>query len=366
MSEPGLVPGFVRFRSPRLRTFQPASLKLANGELLSDPIVGYQTWGRLNERRDNVIWVCHALSGSSDAASWWNGLIGPGKSLDPRSHFIVCVNVLGSCYGSLGPQSTAPDGKPYGSRFPRITVGDMVEHQVLLARHLGIRKIQAVIGGSMGGFQALEWAVRAPDLVERIVVIASSWRQPAHALALAELQLALIRSDPKFAGGDYHWQDPPVEGLIKARQLGHLSYRSARELDQRFARRRRADGVFEVLSYLDHQGQKLCARFDAMSYVRISEALNAYEFSEGRGEPRIALSRIKQTALIVGVLSDALYPPSESHRLASYLPNAQLQWIDSVAGHDGFLLENESLAPIVGRFLAGVDADTPVLSKIAW
>lgn len=356
MSGSQSVPGLRAHWPAELLIHTPAQpLRLESGDALPSPSIGYQTWGKLNSERDNVVWICHALSGSSDAAQWWFGLLGRGKAIDPECHFIVCANVLGGCYGSLGPQSLAANGQPYGGAFPAITIGDMVEHQKLLAEHLGIRAIELVIGGSMGGFQALEWAVRAPELVRRVALLATSWRQPAHAVALGELQCRFIENDPKFAGGSYPLDDPPVQGLSYARQLGHLSYRTAAELDQRFARERRQDGRLQVLSYLEHQGDKLCARFDALSYLAITRALNAYDFSDQRGEPRLALKRLKQPTLVVGVLSDALYPPSESSRLAQLLSHAELKWVDSLQGHDGFLLESESIAPLVSRFLERCD-----------
>lgn len=329
----------------------PAPLRLESGIELPDATIGFQTWGTLNAAADNVVWICHALSGSSDAAAWWPGLIGAGRAIDPARHFIVCANVLGSCYGSLGPASRRADGRRWGKDFPEITIGDMVEQQRLLAAQLGVRRIACVVGGSMGGFQALEWAQRAPELVQAVALIASSWRQPAQAVALAELQCRLVHSDPKFAGGDYDPLDPPVEGLSLARQLGHLSYRTPDELDQRFGRRRRDDGVWEVASYLEHQGRKLVRRFDALSYLRLSAALNAYDFSDGRGEPVFALKRIRQPVLVAGILTDQLYPPGESARLANWLPNARLEWIDALCGHDGFLLEGEWFGQLLARHL---------------
>ena len=219
---------------PALQSWTPAApLRLASGEMLAEATVGYQTWGELNAARDNVIWVCHALTASSDVASWWAGAFGPGRTLDPTRSYIVCANVLGSCYGSAGPSSLEPQGgQRYGAAFPELSVTDLVEHQRLLADHLGIRRIQLVVGASMGGFQVLEWARLEPVRVRRIALIATSWRQPPQALAQARLQCEFIRRDPKFKGGDYPPDDPPAEGLALARQLGHLTYRSAGELDQ--------------------------------------------------------------------------------------------------------------------------------------
>lgn len=346
------LPGHRQHTPAGVQCWTPVQpLGLCSGERLPNATIGYQTWGTLNAAADNVIWICHALSGSSDVATWWPQLVGAGRAIDPTRHYIVCANVLGGCYGSAGPQSLAPDGRVWGTRFPRIRIVDMVAQQRRLAEHLGIRRIQCVIGGSMGGFQALEWAAAEPERVASLAVIASSWRQPPQAVALADLQCRLIRNDPKFRGGDYPADDPPVEGLSLARQLGHLSYRTAEELDQRFGRETRADGRFQVLSYLDRQGEKLVARFDALSYLSLSDALNAYDFCADRGELRVAARRIRQPALVVGIAGDQLYPVSESQRLAAALPAGQYAEVASVCGHDGFLLEGARIGDLIRAHL---------------
>jgi len=346
-----------------LRTFTPTeALGLASGGSISAATIGYQTWGRLNAARDNAIWVCHALTASSDVESWWSGIFGIGKTLDPSRHFIVCANTLGSCYGSLGPDSINPDGTRFGSRFPEIEIGDIVEHQRLLADHLNIAGIELVIGASMGGFQALEWARREPKRVQRVALIASSWRQPPQALAQARLQCEFIRRDARFVGGDYHRDNGPDEGLALARQLGHLTYRSPDELDSRFGRERRADGHWQVLSYLDHQGEKLVRRFDALSYVRLTEAMNRYDFAQG-GDLASALAALKQPVLVVSLSSDQLYYPSEQQRLSDALPNGRLLSIDTRYGHDGFLVESERLEPALRAFRDEPAADTQRLTR---
>lgn len=338
------LPATVRYHTPA----EP--LVLASGMRLAGATIGYQTWGTLNAARDNVIWVCHALTGSSDVESWWPGAFGPGRLLDPGRHFIVCANVLGSCYGSAGPLSIDPDtGERWGGRFPQVTIGDMVEHQRRLADHLGIAGIELVVGASMGGFQVLEWARREPQRVARIAVVASSWRQPPQALALGRLQCEFIRRDPRFRGGDYPLHEPPAEGLALARQLGHITYRSPAELEQRFGRQRREDGHFQVLSYLDHQGAKLVRRFDAVSYLRLTEAMNAFDAAEG-AEPAEALAAITQPALVLSLDSDQLYPPSEQATLAQHLPRGRLLRIDTLYGHDGFLVESARIDPLLVAF----------------
>jgi homoserine O-acetyltransferase/O-succinyltransferase len=334
----------VRYHTPA----EP--LVLASGMRLAGATIAYQTWGSLNAARDNVIWVCHALTGSSDVESWWPGAFGPGRLLDPGRHFIVCANVLGSCYGSAGPLAIDPEtGERWGGRFPEVTIGDMVEHQRRLADHLGIAGIGLVVGASMGGFQVLEWARREPARVARIAVVASSWRQPPQALALGRLQCEFIRRDPRFRGGDYSLHDAPEEGLALARQLGHISYRSPAELEQRFGRQRREDGHFQVLSYLDHQGAKLVRRFDAVSYLRLTEAMNAYDAAES-AEPGEALSSISQPALVLSLDSDQLYPPSEQAALAQALPRGRLLRVDTLYGHDGFLVESARIDPLLVAF----------------
>lgn len=353
-------------RPASLQTYTPtSSLRLAGGAMLADATVGYQTWGKLNAARDNVIWVCHALTASSDVESWWSGAFGKGRTLDPSQYFIVCANVLGSCYGSAGPASTDPESASrIGSRFPELVIADLVAHQRLLADHLGIRRIQLVVGASMGGFQVLEWARQEPERVRRIALIATSWRQPPQALAQARLQCEFIRRDPKFLGGGYAEDAAPEEGLALARQLGHLTYRSAAELDQRFGRERRADGHYQVLSYLDHQGDKLVQRFDALCYLRLTEAMNRYDFA-GNETPEQALARIHQPALVVALDTDQLYYPAEQERLARGLPRGRLVEFNTFYGHDGFLVDAERLDPLLSAFRdeSAVDARVALWPK---
>lgn len=343
-----------------LRLHTPATaLVLESGEQIAQPTIGFHTWGRLNARRDNVIWVCHALTASSDVASWWSALFGPGKALDPQRHFIVCANVLGSCYGSVGPASPRGDGRTWGKDFPAVSVADIVSHQQLLFEHLGLRGIELVIGGSMGGFQALEWARREPNRVQRVALVASSWRQPADAVALAELQSSIVRLDPEFADGRYAADAGPQQGLALARQLGHHSYRSGEEFDRRFGRQRREDGRLQVLSYLDYQGSKLVRRFDANSYLRLNTAMNEFDLAANL-PPASALGAIKTPTLVVAINSDRLYPPREQAELARLLPHAQLLRIDSTRGHDGFLADADSFEPALRDFLSRSVAATPL------
>ncbi len=310
-----------------LQRYTPSKpLALDSGASLSGAAIGYQTWGRLNAKGDNVIWVCHALTGTTDVAATWPALFGAGKVLDPARYFIVCANVLGGCYGSAGPVSHGPD-------FPEISIFDMARHQHMLAAHLGVKGIQLLLGGSMGGFQALAWAKLNAIPVAKLALIATSYRQPAQASALADMQCQAIALDPNFKAGKYSATAPPKAGFALARQIGHLSYRCEAELNARFDRSERADGRLQVLSYLDHQGHKLANRFDANSYLRISKAMNRFALSADQ------LGQIASQALIISVRSDWLYPETEQRKLAELLPNARHLAIDSDYGHDGFLLD---------------------------
>ncbi len=335
-----LAPDIAGHTPDSVKSYTPeAPFLLASGAVLQRATVGYQSWGTLNSAGDNVVWVCHALTGSSDVETWWPDLFGVGKALDPTRDFIVCANVLGGCYGSAGPHTHG------GADFPEITIGDIVQHQHLLAAHLGIAKIKLVLGGSMGGFQALEWALRYPNMVQRLALISTSYRQPAQAIALSSLQCAQIERDPKFLGGRYAQDEAPTEGLALARQIGHLSYRCSSELDARFDRQRDHGGEFQVNRYLAHQGKKLIERFDANSYLRLNRAMNNFDACGSRGEPRFALGKLNIPALIVAVDSDWLYPPNEQARLAALLPNAAHLSISSHSGHDGFLLDAAKFEP---------------------
>lgn len=331
-------PGALKYYTP----FEP--LLLDSGAALANALIGYQTWGTLNATGDNVIWVCHALTGTTDVAATWPALFGAGQVLDPEHYFIVCANVLGGCYGSAGP-ITQSDMQGHG--FPEISIFDMVRHQQMLAAHLGVKAIQLLLGGSMGGFQALAWAQQKAVPITKLALIATSYRQPAQASALADMQCQAIALDPNFKAGKYHASAPPKAGLALARQIGHLSYRCEAELNARFDRTERADGRLQVLSYLDHQGEKLANRFDANSYLRISRAMNRFALNADQ------LSQIEAQALVISVRSDWLYPETEQRKLAEFLPNSRHLSIDSDYGHDGFLLDAVRFERELAGFLAG-------------
>ena len=339
----GYTPNSIQYLTPE------APFLLASGMALQGATVGYQTWGTLNSAGDNVVWVCHALTGNSDVENWWPALFGVGKALDPTRDFIVCANVLGGCYGSAGPHSHG------GADFPEISVGDIVQHQHLLVAHLGIRKIKLILGGSMGGFQALEWALRYPNVVQRIALVATSYRQPAQAVALSSLQCAQIERDPKFLGGRYSPDDGPIEGLALARQIGHLSYRCSSELDARFDRERDEAGEFQVNRYLAHQGGKLIRRFDANSYLYLTRMMDYFDLSDGFASLADALSQTQARFLVASYDTDWLFPTSQSRELVSELlrvhKHVSFVELPCPYGHDSFLIDLEPLAKMVGPFL---------------
>jgi homoserine O-acetyltransferase len=332
------------------------------GGLLPSVRVAYETWGTLDRDGGNAVLVEHALTGDSHVvgpagpghptAGWWDGLIGPGRALDTDRFFVVCANVLGGCQGTTGPSSPAPDGGRWGSRFPEVTVGDQVRVEAAVADALGIDRWACVVGGSMGGMRALEWAVALPDRVERVFFLASGAAATADQIGTQTTQQAAVRADPRWSGGDYDLADPPLAGLGIARRIAHLTYRSALELGERFGRTEQEDGRFAVASYLEHHADKLGRRFDPGSYVLLTEAMNTWDVGRGRGGVAAALGRVTARALVAGVDSDRLYPIALQQEVADGL-GVPLQVIESPYGHDGFLIEVDA----VGKLLSGLLAD---------
>jgi homoserine O-acetyltransferase len=333
--------------SPETRFLDmPGVLNLERGGRLEGVRVAYRTWGSLDASCSNAVWVCHALTGSADADEWWGPLFGTGRTLDPARDFIVCANILGSCYGTTGPGSVDPGtGLRYGPDFPAITVRDMVQVQRELADALGIRKIRLVLGGSLGGMQALEWAIMDPDRVGAIAPIAVSGRHSAWCIGLSEAQRQAIAADPRWRGGRYEPDDPPAAGLAAARMVAMCTYRSQPSLERRFGRRLQGDGndLFAIENYLRYQGSKLVHRFDANSYMVLTRAMDTHDVARGRGEFGAVLGSIGVRALVVSVDSDVLYPPHEQMELADGLPNAEFWTLHSDDGHDAFLIEMEAL-----------------------
>lgn len=336
---------------------------LEAGGVLPDFAVAYETWGTLNADRSNAVLVEHALTGDSHVAGpagpghptagWWDELIGPGRAVDTDRFFVVCPNVLGGCQGTTGPASVAPDGKPWGSRFPAVGVRDQVTAEAVLADALGVDTWAAVLGGSMGGMRALEWAVGRPERVAAVLLVACPAAASAEQIAWASPQLHAIRADPHWHGGDYHdAEEGPHVGLGIARRIAHVTYRSEPELAHRFGRRRMPDGRFAVESYVDHHGAKLAHRFDAGSYVTLTTAMNEHDIGVGRGGIPAALARVRARAIVAGVDSDRLYPLAQQEELVAGIASAdRLRVIASPAGHDGFLIETDQLSGLVKELL---------------
>jgi homoserine O-acetyltransferase/O-succinyltransferase len=338
---------------------------LESGASLASVTVAFETWGQLNYRGTNAVLVLHALSGDSHAVGavgpghvspgWWDPLIGPGAPIDTDRYFVVCPNVLGGCQGTTGPSSLDPDNMRYGSRFPVITIRDQVAVEAALADELGIETWAAVIGGSMGAMRALEWSVGYPDRVERAVVLAVSAAASAEQIAICSLQIRAIKSDPAYANGDYYATGTsPSTGLSIARGLGQISYRTEEEFDIRFAREVQDEeeplqgGRYAIESYLEYQGAKLTRRFDANTYVALSEAMNHHDVGRERGGVAEALSTIRARVTVAGIASDRLYPLKQQFEIARLVPGEEeVHVIQSEFGHDGFLLETDAVGTVV-------------------
>jgi homoserine O-acetyltransferase len=339
----------------------PGPFRPERGGLLPGVRVAYETWGTLDRDGGNAVLVEHALTGDSHVAGpagpghptpgWWDGLVGPGQALDTDQFFVVCANVLGGCQGTTGPSSLVPDGGRWGARFPEVTVGDQVRVEAMVADALGIDRWACVVGGSMGGMRALEWAVAFPRRVATLFFLASGALATADQIGTQTTQQAAIRADPRWAGGDYRLTDPPVAGLGVARRIAHLTYRSAHELAERFGSQLQDDGRFAVASYLDHHADKLARRFDAGSYVLLTEAMNTWDVGRDRGGVTAALARVTARAVVAGVDSDRLYPLELQQQVAGAL-DVPLQVIASPYGHDGFLIETDAVGGLLGGLLA--------------
>jgi homoserine O-acetyltransferase len=347
-----LPPARAAFIAPETRWFvPPGPFELESGTRLPRIQTAFRTWGSLSPEGDNAVVVCHAFTGSADVDRWWTGMLGPGRALDPDRDFVVCANILGSCYGTTGPASIDPStGRPYLGSFPAITLRDMVRAQGELVRALGIRSIRSVMGGSLGGMQVLEWALLYPDLVRSIVPIANSARHSAWAIGLSEAQRQAITADPRWAGGRYDPGDPPQAGLAAARMMAMCTYRGWESFEERYSRRPQAVDLFAIESYLRYQGQQLVDRFDAATYHALTRAMDTHDVARGRGDFEEVLRSIKQPALVVTIDTDVLYPPEEQRVMARHLPAARLARLDSPHGHDGFLIHVDELSAMVAEF----------------
>ncbi len=331
-------------------------LLLEDGETLEDVTIAYQSWGSLNEQGDNAILVNHALTGWADINGWWPSMVGPGLPFDSDKYFVVCPNVIGGCQGSTGPSSLAPDGQRYGSRFPSLTIRDMVAAEVAFSDGLGIKKYQLAVGPSLGGMRSLEWAVQLPERVGAICTIGSSAVATGDQIGTCSIQIRAIKTDPHFYGGDYYDKaQGPIEGMGIARRIAHLTYRTEAEMDVRFGRELQGDetGRYAVESYLDHQANKLAHRFDANTYIALTEAMNSHDIGRGRGGVVAALSGITIPVVAVAIDSDRLFPVRLAAEIAELAPlAAPLVTISSPFGHDGFLVEVELVGNVIRSALA--------------
>lgn len=360
---------YPQVSSPQTQVYQlPEPFKLESGKTLWPVQVAYRTWGQLNSERDNAILICHALTGWADADQWWSPLFGRGNAFDPTVDFVVCSNILGSCYGTTGPMSPNPHtGKPYGPEFPQITIRDMVRLQAKLLDALEIERLKLVIGGSLGGMQVLEWALLYPQRLEAIAPIAVSGRHSAWCIGLSEAQRQAIYADPSWQKGYYSPEHPPNTGLAVARMMAISTYRSWTSFEDKFGRQQEpdlAEQSFEIANYLHHQGQKLVERFDANTYITLTLAMDSHDLSRDRRDYRAVLGHIAHPALIVSIDSDLLYPAIEQHELATFIPHAQLVRLHSHHGHDAFLIEAEMavLNQLVVAFRRQVEANPEPLN----
>ena len=351
------------------------SLITESGAVIDDVCIAVQRWGELSPTRDNVVVVLHALTGDSHitgsagpghpTAGWWDGVAGAGAPIDTNRWCAVATIVLGGCRGSTGPSSLARDGKPWGSRFPLISVRDQVAADVAALAALGINRVAAVVGGSMGGARAVEWIVGQADRVRAGLLLAVGARATADQIGTQTTQIAAIKADPNWQGGDYHDTGRrPDAGLTIARRFAHLTYRGELELDTRFANDNQGDedpatgGRYAVQSYLEHQGDKLLARFDAGSYVILTEALNSHDVGRGRGGVGKALRGCRVPVVVGGITSDRLYPLRLQEELAESLPGCtELHVVDSACGHDGFLVESEAVGELIRKTLELADKE---------
>jgi homoserine O-acetyltransferase/O-succinyltransferase len=352
---------------PGRRQFLPlGTVALESGSEIPDVVVAYETLGSprvVNGTVANAVLVLHALTGDAHVAGpagpgqptpgWWDGLIGPGKALDTDDWYVVSPNVLGGCQGTTGPSSPDPDGRAWGSRFPRITVRDQVAAERRFSQLLGIQHWAGVLGGSMGGMRVLEWAVSAPEQVGCAVTLAVGAAASADQIGTQSAQLASIVNDQFWYGGDYYDRaESPVVGMGIARQIAHLTYRTDEELERRFGHSRDEDGVFAVQSYLRHHGDKLSGRFDPGSYVVLTDAMNTHDLGRGRGGVATALAGIEVPLIVGGIDSDRLYPLRQQYEIAAAVPGCDgVDVISSRYGHDGFLLETEAVGKLVRRAL---------------
>ncbi len=379
---------FMQVKTLQIDLFNQGNpLLLECGSSLENVTSAYSTYGKLNSEGTNAVLVCHALTGNAHAAGilsqiesdkksepdclknysemylnkpgWWDELIGPGKAINTDKFFVVCTNILGSCYGTTGPASINPlTGKRYGASFPVITVRDMVRVQKKLLDKLNVKKLHSVVGGSLGGMQVLEWGAMFPEFLDSLIPIATSAGHSPWAIAMNEASRNAITNDPEFNGGNYSEQ--PRKGLSLARKIAMISYRSFDSFQMKFSRNVvenasffGSDGIFQIENYLNYQGEKIIKRFDANTYLTLSKAMDLHDISRGRSNADDVLGNIDLPALVVGITSDVLYPPSEQKKIASMLKRGVYKDLESIHGHDGFLIDFDPLGIIIKNFLQG-------------
>ena len=327
------------------------AITLESGAVLAEVDITYDTFGTLNEAKDNVIWVCHALTANSDVGDWWPHTVEEGRFLDPTRYFIVCANFLGSHYGTTSPLSVNPTtGEKYYYDFPQITVRDMVKCHQLLAKHLGIERVKLLIGSSIGGFQCMEWAISEPKFMESVALIATTTCTEPWAAAFNESQRMAIRTDKTWGE---HRDDAGIDGMAVARSIALISYRGGAAYNATQQDENPAEASFtrRAHSYQQYQGEKLRRRFNAMSYYRLSEAVDSHNIARGRGSIAEALSKIEARALVVAISSDILFPPEAHVPMREHIRDVEYHLIESEFGHDGFLVEHEKLNTIIQNFL---------------
>ncbi|MGB0522134.1 MAG: homoserine O-acetyltransferase MetX [Flammeovirgaceae bacterium] len=348
----------------RLTYTHSAPFRLENGSILPKLEIAYQTWGTLNADKSNVVWVCHALTANADVVDWWPGLVGDGCLFNPSEHFIVCANVLGSCYGSTNSLSINPEtNEPYYHDFPHITIRDIVSSLDLLRQHLEIEQIYTLIGGSLGGQQALEWAISKPTLIQHLIPLATNAYHSAWGIAFNESQRLAIAADAT-------WQEKTptagINGLKAARAVAMLSYRNYQTYH--FTQSEpNTDKVNDFLaaSYQDYQGEKLTTRFDAFAYFTLSKAMDSHQLGRDRGSVTEALAQIQAKTLVIGVTSDILFPLREQIFLAEHIPSADFVTINSTYGHDGFLIETQQIAKRIQTFFDAQEQAEPVYARVS-
>lgn len=365
MAQPQIV-GTTFVSDPPQELTLADGFRFHHGQTVAPFTIVYETFGKLNAARSNAILVCHALSAGAHAAGrytadederpgWWDGLIGYGKAIDLNEHFVVCVNFPGSPFGTTAPQSLDPQtGKPYGSRYPWPTIEDMVESQKLVLDHLGITRLRAIAGGSLGGMQVLMWCAMYPEMADSIIAMATGAAVPVQGIAWHIIGRKIIEADERFRGGDYYDSTEPLRGLQVARMVGHMTYLSVQSLQTKFGRRRRGSTrQFEIDSYFEYQGKKFAAQYDANSYVRVQAAMDEMDLAEQFGSLPEAFARWRGRSLIVSFDSDWLFPPQAADAVAEAMSaDVHHERMSSPHGHDTFLIDYDLISPSVREFLA--------------